>query len=540
MDVHADTPDPLLTLLKKAFGYDSFRSGQRELIEALLAGRDAVGVLPTGAGKSLVYQLPALVGTGTTLVISPLIALMKDQVDALLTLGIPATFLNSSLSSEDRAARLEGLRRGAFRLAYVSPEGLGSSLGSALAQLPLKLIAVDEAHCISSWGHDFRPAYRSLEGLKRRFGHVPILALTATATPVVEQDIVEQLAMVAPLRLRRSFFRPNLRLHAYKKGGERDGVRHSILRLVSARRGQAGIVYCLARQSAERTADFLKEHGIAARAYHAGLDSAERSEIQDAFRCDDLEVVTATVAFGMGIDKPNVRYVLHRDMPRSMEAYYQEIGRAGRDGAPSECVLFYSWADVLNYDRFQSDAPAEVAERNHALVRTMYRFADGRGCRHRTLLDYLGETHAVCTASCDVCAKLDLLAETPAAARRGTSNAAANATPRRSTPVSLPTTGIDAPLVDSLKALRRTLSSAQKVPAYFIFSDATLLAIARARPRDAQELLAISGVGPRKLEQYGELFLRAVSARAVSAHNQGEQNPVEAAAIPTPIVECAW
>ncbi|MDP3542358.1 MAG: RecQ family ATP-dependent DNA helicase, partial [Elusimicrobiota bacterium] len=299
-------------VLKDVFGYPSFRPGQRDIIDAVLAGRDCVGVMPTGAGKSLTYQIPARLLKGVTLVVSPLISLMKDQVDAAVSVGLRATFLNSSLTPDERRARIEGLQRGDYELVYAAPEGLEAGAGAALAGAKLAMIAVDEAHCISQWGHDFRPAYRNLKGLKARYG-VPVLALTATATLPVTNDIVEQLAMDEPLRVRGSFFRPNLHLSAYLKTGEKaaprpgtvNDTKNSILRLVQGRKGQSGIVYCLSRRSVESMAEFLSGRGVKALGYHAGMDSAQREHVQNAFKRDDADVIVATVAFGMGIDKPD-------------------------------------------------------------------------------------------------------------------------------------------------------------------------------------------------------------------------------------------
>src|SRR5450631_3343368 len=301
---------PPLEILRDVFGYPSFRAGQLEIIETLLSGRDCVGVMPTGAGKSLTYQIPARVLGGITLVVSPLIALMKDQVDAMTEVGLRATYLSASLPSEERQRRVRALGAGEYELCYAAPEGIEASVGHVLGRLDLKLIAVDEAHCISQWGHDFRPAYRNLAGLKTRFGGVPVLALTATATHGVTADIIEQLGMVEPARFRGSFFRPNLRISAYRKGERAEGenadvsgprapkVRDGILRLVRAREGQSGIVYCLSRKSTESTAAFLGEHGVRATVYHAGLEAAVRNQAQEDFRRDRVDVVCATVAFG--------------------------------------------------------------------------------------------------------------------------------------------------------------------------------------------------------------------------------------------------
>ncbi len=494
-------------VLKEVFGYPSFRPGQREIIDAVMAGRDCVGVMPTGGGKSLTYQIPARALGGATLVVSPLIALMKDQVDAANSVGLRATFLNSSLSADERRARVEGVRRGDYELVYAAPEGLEAGAGAALSGVRLALIAVDEAHCISQWGHDFRPAYRNLRGLKDRFG-APILALTATATPHVVSDIVSQLAMRDPLSVRGSFFRSNLRLSAYLKAGAgaapRPGAvsdtRGAILRLLLARAGQSGIVYCLSRKSVESTAEFLCSRGIKALAYHAGMDAAARERAQDAFKRDDADVIVATVAFGMGIDKPDVRFVVHRDMPRSVEAYAQEVGRAGRDGAPSDCVLFYSWADVIGYERLTSDLAPELARWHRERAREMFRLAERRACRHQALSRQFGEELAPCGASCDACAGLDPVAAAPevAAARASFGARAAG----QDAPSSA-----GSPLFQKLRRLRKSLADARRVPAYMIFNDATLLAMAAQRPQDEAGLRRVPGVGPKKWADYGEAFL---------------------------------
>ena len=478
--------------LQELFGYPTFRAGQLEIIQAVMAGRDCLGVMPTGAGKSVTYQIPARLLGGLTLVVSPLISLMKDQVDAMGEVGIRATFLNSSLDAAQRTHRAGRLRAGEFEMLYAAPEGIDASVGRLLDSLDVNLVAVDEAHCISEWGHDFRPSYRNLAGLKQRFRGVPVLALTATATPRVKSDIVEQLALQDPLEVRGSFFRPNLRLYAVKKG-RGDGVRDMILRLVCARRGESGIVYCLSRKSAEATAEFLEGRGVRAAAYHAGMAPERRAQVQDRFSRDELEVVCATIAFGMGIDKSNVRFVIHRDMPRSIEGYYQEIGRAGRDGAPADCILFYSWADVMSLDRL-----IENSDQQRSAVRGMFDLADGAACAWRRLAAHFAEFIADCGESCGSCTGRDIVAETRPAPRGSTR-------PREQFGG-----GAEAGLFERLRALRKKLADARQVPAYVVFSDKALQEMAARVPRTRAEFLQVNGVGQKKLEEYGDAFLSEI------------------------------
>jgi ATP-dependent DNA helicase RecQ len=374
------------------------------------------------------------------------------------------------------------------------------------------LIAVDEAHCISQWGHDFRPAYRNLAGLKRRFGAIPVLALTATATSTVMNDIITQLGMQSPAAFRGSFFRPNLRIECIKKSADRkEKTRDQIARYIAARRGEAGIVYCLARKTVDSMAAFLRTKGISALGYHAGMSADERSRVQDKFRKDDCDVIVATVAFGMGIDKSNVRYVVHRDMPRSIEGYYQEIGRAGRDGVDSDCVLFYSWADVISYDRFIDEGSEEIADQARLQTREMFRYADAKSCRHQSLVGYFGERIERCKSSCERCSGKSLVESAIAQARLRNAKPAAPKTAARKATRRRPEDELDTELLARLKELRKRLAEERGVPAYIIFSDAVLLSMVAEQPQNPNELSKISGVGPRKLELYGEAFLAALN-----------------------------
>jgi ATP-dependent DNA helicase RecQ len=604
----------LLGALKKHFGYDQFRPLQREIIEDALAGQDVFVLMPTGGGKSLCFQLPALMRDGLTIVVSPLIALMKDQVDGLQTSGIPATYLNSTLDREEAKARWRGLHRGQFRMLYVAPERLmlDTFLETAL-NWNIAQFAIDEAHCISEWGHDFRPEYRELKKLRKHLPDVPIMALTATATERVRADIIKELKLRDARDYVASFNRANLTYRVVPKTAAYD----QLLELIRSRPNDSGIVYCASRKSTESLARNLNQDGISAKPYHAGLTNAERTKHQDAFLRDDVRVVTATIAFGMGINKPNVRFVVHYDLPKNIESYYQETGRAGRDGLPSECVLLFSPGDVAKQLHFIEDKAESEARIARAQLQQMVHYAETRECRRTVLLKYFGESYPSnaetvgsqtaplqhSCESCDNCLQpretfdgtteaqkflscvyriharhgfgfglghvVDVLrgADTEAIRQRAHNELSTygigadlkrgewqaigrellrlgfvESAPGKFATLSLTPAGLEALrkrtsivltkqigtvekgarikrgaiecdeiLFDRLRRCRRKLADERGVPAYIIFSDASLREMARRYPTNSREFRRIPGVGEQKLKDFGQPLLSEIN-----------------------------
>ncbi|PHX85208.1 MAG: DNA helicase RecQ [Opitutia bacterium] len=592
-------------LLKSTFGYATFRPLQREIIEANLVGEDVFALLPTGGGKSLCFQLPALARDGLTVVVSPLIALMKDQVDALQASGVAATFLNSTLGAEESRTRLRGLHRGHYKLLYVAPERL--MLAGWIENLKtwnVSCIAIDEAHCVSEWGHDFRPEYRQLAKLRTALPDVPMMALTATATGRVREDIVTHLKLRDPQTFVASFNRPNLTYRVVPK----DEPAKQIITFVCKREHESGIIYCASRATAERVAESLAGRGFLARPYHAGLDAAERARNQEMFLRDDTRIICATIAFGMGINKPNVRWVIHHDLPKNIEGYYQETGRAGRDGLPGDCLLLFSPGDIAKQTHFLDEITNEQ-ERSiaRAQLRQIVHYAESSGCRRAELLQYFGETFPLnnCGA-CDNCAEpresfdgtivaqkfLSCVFRIQQASRFGAGlnhvievltgaktdkitrwghdqlstygiggelsrsqwasigrelmrlgyvglgsgeyatlelSAEGMTVLRARTPITLTKPAADAPksrrvaprregdidcdeiLFEKLRTLRKLLADGRKVPAYIIFGDNTLRALAREYPQSLSALEGIPGIGEKKRAEFGEVFTATIA-----------------------------
>ena len=386
--------------LRRHFGYNSFRENQEEIIRHILQGNDALVLMPTGGGKSICYQIPALTMSGTAIIISPLISLMKDQVETLRANGIEAEALNSGNDpSVDLVIRRKCLQ-GTIKLLYISPEKLLAELDYLLSHMKISLFAIDEAHCISQWGHDFRPEYTQLGILREKFPNTPIMALTATADKITRQDIIQQLKLHEAREFISSFDRPNLSL-SVKRGYKAAEKMHFILNFIKARPFEAGIIYCLSRKTTEKVAADLRKKGIQAAAYHAGLSNLERNQTQELFKNDQLLVVCATIAFGMGIDKSNVRWVIHYNMPKSIESFYQEIGRAGRDGAPADTILFYSLADIVQLSEFARQSGQQ--DINMDKLKRMQEYAESNVCRRRILLNYFSEQTDHDCGNCDIC-----------------------------------------------------------------------------------------------------------------------------------------
>jgi ATP-dependent DNA helicase RecQ len=601
-----------LELLKRYFGFTSFRPLQREIIGDTLAGKDVFALLPTGGGKSLCFQLPALLRPGLTVVVSPLIALMKDQVDAMQAAGVGATFLNSTLDSGAARQRLRGLHRHEYRLLYVAPERL--MLPGFLGELQnwnVNLIAVDEAHCISEWGHDFRPEYRQLSNLRGLFQNVPMMALTATATERVRADIVKMLQLREPSCFVASFNRPNLNYRVVAKAKPSAQA----LEFLRAHERESGIIYCMSRKGAEALAAQLATHGIPAKPYHAGLTPKERNENQELFLRDEVRVICATIAFGMGINKPNVRFVIHYDLPKNIEGYYQETGRAGRDGLPGECVLLFSAGDVVKQQRFIEEKSPDEQLLAREQLRQIVQYAESGGCRRAELLRYFGETFpADNCGGCDNCLSPRATFDGTLAAQKllscvfrirqrsrfGTglnhvvevltgadtdkirawghtqlstygigrehSRAEWQAIGRElvrlgylrqapgkfstleltddgftvlrdrrkivltkpmAAPPSAPETapragaiGCDEELFERLRRLRKALADERFVPAYIVFSDVALRQMARYYPATDEEFSRISGVGEKKLKEFGAAFLAEIAAHLQSHPRQ--------------------
>ena len=487
----------MLELLKKHFGYDEFRPMQGEIIEHCLAGKDALVLMPTGGGKSLCYQLPALKFNGLTVVISPLIALMKDQVDSLRANGISAAFWNSSLTPAEASRVEQQAARGELKLLYLAPERLAMpSVLHFLQGLKISLFAVDEAHCISEWGHDFRPDYRNLRLLRSRFENVPIMALTATANGRVKEDILKQLQLQNGRVFQSSFNRANLQYRVVQKKKALERLVNEIKALDKA----SVIIYCFSRAATEKTAADLTANGIEAAAYHAGLTPTARSRVQDKFIRDQIPVIVATIAFGMGIDKPDVRLVVHMDLPKSVEGYYQETGRAGRDGLPSECILFFSTGDRFKHEYFiRGMENLDERARARQQLDEVVRYGELTTCRRKYLLNYFGETWTQTNcAACDVCLP-------PRLAPRAQGTEVRIKEEERS---------FDQSLFDKLRRLRLSLAEAQHVPPYVVFGDKTLQEMCRYYPQSLESMGKIFGVGKEKLAHYGGKFLQEIKVYA--------------------------
>jgi len=516
---HRSQADPQ-AVLQGRFGLSAFRTGQREIIASVLGGRDTLAILPTGGGKSLCYQLPAVAADALVIVISPLISLMRDQVSALHALGIPAGCIHSGQAVADKRAVFAELQAGGCYVLYLSPEraqkpGFARWLS---ARQPL-LFAIDEAHCVSQWGHDFRPDYMRLALLREMRPEVPILALTATATPPVVADMSRTLRLREPERHIHGFYRPNLYCQVVPCRDEPDKLAYLVQALRQVRAGRV-IVYCGTRKSSEEVAAEL-EHGFPGVAYyHAGLPPEERTRIQEDFAAGRLRILTATNAFGMGIDHPDVRLVVHYQMPGTLEAYYQEMGRAGRDGLPATCLLFHAKRDkgLQNYFIRESGAPPEIIRQRWVQLDAMIAYCESATCRHAGILAYFRDAQRVDRCGhCDVCnpAAAQAIAEPPG--RRSPRAPRAPRAPRErrrraDEAAAQPMTVDQIALADRIRAWRQDWAKANDVPAFLVFSDKTLRALVGQRPASLAELRAVFGIGSRKIEQFGHALLEVLAA----------------------------
>jgi ATP-dependent DNA helicase RecQ len=505
--------DPL-NILKQQFGYASFRLHQEAIIESVLSRKDTFVLMPTGAGKSICYQIPALMLEGLTIVVSPLIALMKDQVDALRQNGVQAAYINSTQSRQTQESILQDARLKKLKLLYLAPEKLlGNSMSflHTLESFGVSLIAIDEAHCISHWGHDFRPEYLMLANLKKSFPDVPVIALTATADKLTQKDIVEKLELKDPAIFASSFNRPNIR---YAVQGKKSDVFNRLLTFLKKHDGDSGIIYCLSRKSTETLAADLEIHGFKALPYHAGLERDQRARNQDMFLRDEVKIIVATIAFGMGIDKSNVRYVVHMDLPKNIESYYQETGRAGRDGVDSDALLFFSPGDVAKLKKFVLiDNNTEQTDILLKKLNEMARYGELRSCRRKYLLNYFDEPAKDDCGNCDVCLSKVVLPATRSHTQ-SISELLAEATdsPTAWMQEQSRRAAYHPRLFEELRILRRRLAIKEDLPAYIILSDATLIELATYLPNDLSDLARISGFGEFKLRKWGETFLSAVTA----------------------------